>query len=218
MGLGDSTGRLTYLNIKKGKISYKNHQGEAKESDFIEGFITGVNFETKTYEGKEYEECKINIVDGSDKYQLQMKTDSGYFRGFCNAFRSGEAKLLTKITPTFKEEGAKKQSGCFVEQKGNTLKWYYSKANGNQDVVPKLVVHEVKKQKIYDGSDAIEFWKKWLLSLKFKDESEANEISSENQENGLNKKEDKPKVKKEEKEIHNENNPLDEIEDDDLPF
>lgn len=213
MGLGDSTGKLTYLNIKKGKLSYKNSQGEASEAGYIDGFITKVEFEEKEWEGKKHEQCKLTIVDGEDKFQLQMKTDSGYFRNFCNAFKSGNPKLRTKITPTYKEDGAKKQSGCFVEQNGTALKWFYSKANENLDEIPKLEVHEVKKQKIYDGTNQIEFWKKWLLSLDFKEEIEAVSNSLSNQENGLNKKEDSKKATTKKAAVES---PLDDQ--DDLPF
>ncbi len=214
MGLGDNTGRQTYLNIKKGKISYKK-DGEVKESDFIEGFITKIAIIEKEYEGKKYEEANITIIDVEDKYQLQMKVDSGYFRAFCNAFKSGDAKLRTKITPTYKEEGAKKQSGCFVEQKGASLKWFYSKANENLNDVPKLKEIMVGKKKHYDGSEILDFWKKWLLSLEFKEEVE---VSSHSQsDNGLN---DKPKSTKSDVKMEEtseiSSNDLDD--DQDLPF
>jgi|SRR6478609_1720897 len=182
MGLGDNTGRLTYLNIKKGKISYKKY-GEAKESDFIEGFIQKISIVEKEYEGKKYEEANINIVDGDDKYQLQMKVDSGYFRAFCNAFKSGNPNARTKITPTYKEDGAKKQSGCFIEQNGEILKWFYSKANENQKEIPQLKEVTVGKKKMYDGSEILDFWKDWLMSIKFSHKEETNG----NQDNGLNK-------------------------------
>jgi len=220
MGLGDNSGRLTYLNIKKGKIAYKV-DGENKESDFIEGFITKISIVEKEYEGKKYEEANIFITDGDDKYQLQMKVDSGYFRAFCNAFKSGNPNLKTKITPTFKEEGAKKTSGCFIEQNGNSLKWFYSKANDNLNEVPKLKEIMVGKKKMYDGTEILDFWKEWLLSLKF---SEPKKLD-ENQNNGLNSKpaakKSEPKAKVESEDIGGEEkepvfNP--EADNDDLPF
>lgn len=210
MGLGDNTGRQIYLSIKKGKISYKK-DGETKESDFIEGFITKIAIIEKEYEGKKYEEANITIIDVEDKYQLQMKVDSGYFRTFCNAFKSGNPKLRTKITPTYKEEGAKKQSSCFVEQNGSSLKWFYSKANDNLDDVPKLKEVMIGKTKHYDGSEILDFWKKWLLSLEFKEEIE---VSSHSQSNGLNEE-----VKSSIEQSSGDGKPsAGDFEDDSLPF
>mgnify|MGYP003435054998 CR=1 FL=1 len=213
MALGDNNGRSTYLNIKKGKIAYKVN-GENKESDFIEGFITKISIVEKEYEGKKYEEANINITDGDEKYQLQMKVDSGYFRAFCNAFKSGNPNLKTKITPTFEEKGAKKNSGCFVEQEGASLKWFYSKANDNLTEIPQLESTVFGGKTLYDGSKLLAFWKNWLLSLKF------NQIvSDEAQDNGLNK--EKPKAEsKEKKEKAAEKAPsIDSKEEDlDLPF
>ena len=191
MGLGDNTGKFTYLNIKKGKISYKK-DGVPQESDYIEGFITGVKVEEKEFEGKKYDEASFTIVDKDDKYLLQMKLDSGYCRAFCNAFKSGNPLLKTKITPTYEEKNTKKISGCFVEQNGTSLKWFYSKANDNLDQVPKLKEVMVGKTKHYDGSEILAFWKKWLLSLTFKDEMEASSHSMSTQDNGLNTKSTEP--------------------------
>lgn len=213
MGLGDNTGRLTYLNIKKGKISYKK-DGESKESDFIEGFITKISIVEKEFEGKKHEEANINITDGEDKYQLQMRVDSGYFRAFCNAFKSGNPNAKTKITPTYKEENAKKTSGCFIDQNGESLKWFYSKGNDNLNEIPKLKEIMVGKKKHYDGSEILDFWKNWLLTLKFENNHKVNE----NQDNGLNDKskssaESKSKFTQKEKDVV-----IEDENDDDLPF
>lgn len=227
MGLGDSTGRLTYLNIKKGKIAYKK-DGVPGESGFIEGFITKVSFEEKEWEGKKYEQANIKIVDGEDVFMLQMKTDSGYFRAFCNAFKSGNPQFKTKISPTYKEEGTKKNSGCFVEQGGTPLKWFYNKEKNNLDEVPKVKKMVFGGKDLYDGSEQIAFWKNWLLSLKFKDEMELAS-HSQPQDNGLNetkadakKAAAKKTTKKDEKddflrELHGEDISIDDDEGD-APF
>lgn len=219
MGLGDSTGRLTYLNIKKGKLAYKTKDGEAKESGYIDGFITKVAFEEKEWEGKKYEQCNIRIVDGEDIFSLQMKVDSGYFRAFCNAFKSGNPLLKTKISPTYKEEGTKKNSGCFVEQSGSALKWFYNKEKGNLDEIPKVKKMTFGGKDLYDGSEQIAFWKNWLLSLKFKEEIELAS-HSQPQDNGLNEakeeaKSDKKTAKSKTKEEKSESIFEDQ---DDLPF
>lgn len=211
MGLGDNTGRLTYLNIKKGKITYKDKSGEAKESGFIEGFITKIEFKTENYQGQDYEKANITIIDGEDKFLLQMNIDSGYFRAFCNAFKSGNPVLRTKISPSYSEKEGKKNSGCFVEQNGSALKWFYNKEKDNLKELPAVEKIKVKGKDVYDGTNQLEFWKKWLLTLKFREEIEVSSNSMNNQDNGLNKT-DKPKKEAPKKE--EAYNP----EDDDLPF
>jgi len=219
MGLGDNTGRLTYLNIKKGKITYKDKNGEAKESGFIEGFITKVEFKKETYQGQEYEKANITIIDEGEKFLLQMNIDSGYFRAFCNAFKSGNPTFRTKISPSYSEKDNKKISGCFVEQNGTALKWFYNKEKDNLKDLPAVQKVRVKGKDVYDGTDQLEFWKNWLLTLKFKEEIEASSHSMTNQDNGLNKTTSKPANKKAEDQVISEPNfdPIS-IDQDDLPF
>lgn len=176
MALGDNTGGHTFLNIKAGKISYKDKvTKEKKECGFVEGTITGVKFEEKEWEGKKYEQMSLTIIDGDEKYILQMKTDSGYFRAFCNCLRSGDPTKRVKLSPNYVEDGATKKSGMFVEQGGKTLPWY-SKKDDPKDVPP-AKAFEFKGKKMWDGTDQIEYWKKWLNGVKFESEFEASSLS-----------------------------------------
>jgi len=178
MALGENTGGTMYLNIKEGRIAFKDKiTKEKKTTGFVSGTIVGVKFEEKEWEGKKYEQASIMMVDGNDHYTLQMKTDSGYFRAFCNALRSGDPTKRIKITPTFTVDGAKKSSGMFVNQ-GNdpkALSWYSTKADPKD--VPKVEAVTFKGQVQYDGTKAIQYWKNWLQSIKFESDFEASSLS-----------------------------------------
>lgn len=174
MGLETNDGSLLYLNIKNGKIAYKK-DGEKKETDAVSGVITAIKFEDKEYEGKKYVQLALTIVDGAEKFILQMNTDSGYFSTFCNALRTGDPTKRIKISPWLEVKGAKKKSGIFVEQFGNALKWY-SKKDNPMDVPPLesttfggKVLWSSEKQQVY--------WKAWLLSIKWEHEITAGSLS-----------------------------------------
>lgn len=176
MALGDNTGGSQYLNIKEGKITYKDKlTKEKKTCGFVEGTITGVKFEEKEWEGKKYEEMSVNITDGEERYILQMKTDSGYFRAFCNCLRTGDPTKRINITPTYQVEGGSKKSGMFVNQYGKALSWYSTKKDPKD--VPPAKAFEIKGSTVWDGTDQIKYWKNWLNSLTWTTEIEAGSLS-----------------------------------------
>lgn len=177
MALGDNTGGAIYLSIKQGRLVYKDKKtGEKKDVGFVSGFITGVRFDEKEWEGQKWEECALSMVDGDDKYVVQMKTDSGYFRAFCNALKSGDPTKKVKLSPTFSEEGSKKSSGMFVNQGSDKALPWYSTKNDPKDV-PALKAVTFKGKTVYDGSEQIEYWKKWLNSISWTNEFEASSLS-----------------------------------------
>jgi hypothetical protein len=180
MALGENTGGTMYLNIKEGRIAYKDKvTKEKKTTGYVSGVITGVKFEDKEWEGNKYEQCSVTIIDGDDHYTLQMKTDSGYFRSFCNALRSGDPTKKVRLTPTYQVDGAKKISGMFVNigNDAKALPWYSTKADPKD--VPPLQAVTFKGKTVWDGTDQINYWKNWLLSIKWASEFEASAVQYE---------------------------------------
>ena len=178
MALGDNTGGHTFLNIKEGKVSYKDKKtNEKKTCDFVEGTITGVKFEIKEWEGKKYEQVSVDIIDGEDKYILQMKTNSGYFRAFCNCLKSGDTSKRTKFTPTYSEDGASKSSGMFVNQQGDakSLSWYSTKKDPKD--VPQLKPVTFNGETKWDSTEQLKYWRDWLSGIKWNTEFEASSHS-----------------------------------------
>lgn len=164
MGLETTNKKITYLNISNGKIAYKDSNGEKTTADSIVGTIKKVEFADEEYQGQTFNKAKIIISDGGDSdYMLQMRTDSGYFRGLCNCLKSGKPFDTLKIVPSLKEVNGKKQITCFVQQDGKWLKHFFNKDNIGD--LPPLEKVSFKGKDLLDGSKQVEYWKNWLFSL-----------------------------------------------------
>jgi hypothetical protein len=164
MGLKDARSSYTYVNIKQGQLVVKV-DNEVKTYRSLEGIIKKVEFVMEEYEGRKIEKAKFLIDDVGDLYVLQMRTDSGYFRGFVNSLRSSSnPKGLLEVIPNIKkQEGKNPQTTCFVFQDGSALKHYFTKEfNGDY---PELEKKEIKGQIVYDNYNQIQYWKKWLNEI-----------------------------------------------------
>lgn len=151
-----------YVNIKNGKLITKKEE-EKITFDTISGKIVQVDFFIDDYANKE----KVKLFIKSDEnYILQMHTDSGYFRGFCNSLKSSQnPKDEISITPQLKVENNKSITTCFVQQEGKYLKHYFTRDfNGKEgDFLPQLKKIEFKGKSILDNSEQIDYWKNWLI-------------------------------------------------------
>jgi len=167
----------TFVNIKDGSLVIKNKAGEMENFASIKGCILNVEFIEEEFKGKKYEKAKIFIKSEDQTYILQMRTDSGYFRGFCNTLKSGNAIKELTVTPSSKVgENGKSQTTCFIQQDGKYLKHFFTKdfSGDDKDFLPKLEKVEFKGVVHYDNTKQVEYWKNWLSS-KF-DELEEPEI------------------------------------------
>ena len=81
----------TYVNIKEGSLVVKTKDGILESYDSLEGVIDKVEFITEQYEGKNIEKAKFYVNAIGDVFILQIKTNSGYFRGLCNSLASSNA-------------------------------------------------------------------------------------------------------------------------------
>jgi hypothetical protein len=169
-GLKESTGSLTFVNIKEGNLVVKQQDGTLKAYRQLGGCIKKISFSIEEYEGRKYEKAKILIDNVGEGYLLQMRTDSGYFRGFCNSLKSStNPKGELEISPSYKkQDGKNPQTTCFVSQNGKALKHAFTKDNMGD--LPALKTTEFKGETHYDNTDQINYWKKWLLEI-FNDDS-----------------------------------------------
>jgi hypothetical protein len=164
MGLEKETKGMTFVNISEGRLYTKPKGGEKDYFGSLSGTITGIEFAKDTYEGKEFELAKIKIIDGADLFLLQLRTESGYFRGFVNSLKSGKPTERIKISPSYKDEKA----NIFIQQNGQWLKHFFTKEN--QGELPQMKRVRFKGQDVWDGTDQTEYWKNWLSSLKWEHE------------------------------------------------
>lgn len=170
MGLEVNTGKLIFVNIKEGRLYVKPKDSEIQFFDALSGTITKVEFADEEFNGSKFERAKFTIVDGDDKYLLQIRTDSGYFRGLCNSLRSGNPTEPLRISASYKEDAnGKPQTTCFVQQNGQTLKHTFTKLN--QGDLPQLEQITFKGQSVWDGSKQVTYWKNWLKSINWKHEA-----------------------------------------------
>jgi hypothetical protein len=161
----------TYVNIKEGALVTKTKDGVLESYDSLEGIIEKVEFITEEYEGKKIEKAKFFVNAIGELYILQIKTNSGYFRGLCNSLASATApKDMLKIVPSLKKDDkGKPKSTCFVVQNGKFLKHAFTKENMGE--LPDLDKITFKGEVQYDNTKQIDFWKTFLndiynLSLK----------------------------------------------------
>lgn len=175
MGLEKNTGRATFVNIKEGQLYTKEKAGAEPEFfGSLSGSIVKIDFKEDEYQGKKFEICAVTIVDKGERFLLQMRTDSGYFRGFCNSLRTGDATLPVTLIPSSKKENDKPKTTIFVNQNGKSLKHAFVKDNMGD--LPPVESREWKGNIEWDGTAQIAYWKKWLSGLQL-----ASEFLAENE-------------------------------------
>ena len=151
-----------YVNIKEGSLVTKTKDGILETYDSLEGVIEKVEFITEQYEGKNIEKAKFYVNAIGELFILQIKTNSGYFRGLCNSLASATSpKGMLKIVPSLKKDDkGKPKSTCFVGQDGKFLKHAFTKENMGE--LPDLDKVTFKGEVQYDNTKQLEFWKNWL--------------------------------------------------------
>jgi len=154
----------TYVNIKEGSLVIKK-EGVSESYDSLEGIIEKVEFLTEEYEGKKIEKAKFYVNAIGEVFILQIKTNSGYFRGLCNSLASSTSpKDTIKIVPSLKKDDkGKPKATCFVGQNGKFLKHAFTKENMGD--LPDLEKVTFKGEVQYDNTKQIEFWKNWLFNI-----------------------------------------------------
>lgn len=165
MGLEKNTGKMTFVNISNGRLYTKEKNEQPEYFGSIDGIISEVKFKEEEYEGKKYEKAEIILFDGEERFCLGMRTDSGYFRGFCNSLKTGNPTGRMKISPSYKVKDEKPQTTCFVQQNGKALKHAYTLDNIGD--LPPVQQVQFKGKIQYDGTAQIKFWKDWLSSIRF---------------------------------------------------
>lgn len=160
MGVGNNTGRFTFVTIKKGQIAIKK-DNVVHLHDYIEGKLVDLEIRDDEYQGKKYKKLCLMLHDGRESFQLQMKLDSGYGYAFCSIIQNADLKASIKIVPTYKETDNKGKAGMFINQNGKALKWYYTLATPHD--LPPLKQTTWKDQVMWDNTDQQQFFMRLLL-------------------------------------------------------
>ena len=176
MGLIQGSGGKTFVNISKGRLFTRESGKEPVYYGELEGYISSINFKKDQYNGKEFELLQVHISDETDEFIMQMRTDSGYFRTFCNALKSGDIYQKFRFSPSYKEENGKPKTILFLKQNSVALKFYHTV--NNMGDLPPLEKITFKGEERWDGSKQIVYWKKYLSSLNFLLPSKGEEITA----------------------------------------
>jgi hypothetical protein len=164
MGLSNTTGGITYLNLKEGKFARKSANGDIELFDAVDGLIIGIEFQDDEYNGTKFRKLKVTLEDNGQKYLVQVRTDSGYYRGLTNSIANADINQPVKLIANSKlGDNGKPQTTIFVNQNGKALKWKWSK--DNQGELPELEKVKVKGQMVYDNSKQLEFFEKFWAGL-----------------------------------------------------
>lgn len=158
--INNQGGSVIYLKVSSGQIIKKNKDKSIETYTEISGTIIDVKYEMDSYKDSTFEMAKIYMRDGNETYCLQMRTESGYFRGLCNSLKSGDIQKTVLLKPHIDKEGSK--TTIFVKQDGDWLKHFHPKDNLGDCPEVKIVVFKGKEEK--DGTEQTEFFKRWLIS------------------------------------------------------
>ena len=164
MGLSNTSGGITYLNMKDGKFARKNANGDIELFDAVDGLITSIEFQDDEYNGTKFRKLKLTLEDESQKYLVQVRTDSGYYRGLTNSIANADINQPVKLIASSKlGDNGKPQTTIFVNQNGKALKWKWTKDNPGE--LPELEKVKVKGQFVYDNSKQLEYFEKFWKTL-----------------------------------------------------
>ena len=143
----DSVSKI-YLTIREGKVARRVGE-EWQQYNSVSGKIREIG----TRENKFGEqECFVILDDAGERYQLQLKQNSSYFRAFASMAMNVDVSKAIEFIPLLKEENGKKQVGLILMQDGNAIKWAHTKGNPNGMPAPE-VLEKKSGEKVYDWSE-----------------------------------------------------------------
>jgi hypothetical protein len=163
--------KIHWVKVKDGHLCYWDGTKELV-FDEMQGIITDIFFKDDEYQGRNFTLAMFTMYFDAEKYILSLNTDSSYFRSFCNYLRSADLTKNIVIRPKITEDEGKKKYSIFLQQEGKWLKAYYTKLNPGD--FPQLIVIETAGKKVYDNTQQIAFWKKWLIDTFGNKISESN--------------------------------------------
>lgn len=149
--------------MKQGKFARKNANGDLELFDSVSGLLERVEFKDDEYNCTKFRKLVLLLDDVGEKFLIQIRTDSGYFRGLTNSIANADINQSVKLVANSKDVNGKPQTTIFVNQNGKTLKWKWTKENPGE--LPPLKQVKLKGQTVWDNEDQQKFFEKFWLSL-----------------------------------------------------
>lgn len=160
MGLGQNAGRSTFVNIKDGKLQVKKDQ-QIETFGYLSGLMVDLQIRDDEYDGKKYKKLSVSLVDGDERFTLDMKLGSAYWVGFCMTVPNVNLDHPVTLIPSMKTENGKEKRTLFISQGGKALKRFWTKDNPGQ--LPRLKQIEFKGEQVWDNTDQNNWLVEYLI-------------------------------------------------------
>jgi hypothetical protein len=132
------------MNKRDRKVYYVSY-------DFVSGMVESVGIDSHAEYG---ETIKLTLVDGADRYVLDIHASSRYGSSFFFRMMNIDMGLPLEVKPySFLDESGKSRTGLTLSQQGVKLDYAYPK-----DTVPELVPKVRGGKTTYDDTDRYNFF------------------------------------------------------------
>jgi hypothetical protein len=171
----------TFINISKGRFYTKEKGQEPVYYKELEGYLTGFEIAVDYFEKKSHEVIKLFVTDGNEYYSIKIRTDSGYFRTFCNALKNAYINEKFIFSPFYTEEPVKR-TVLFIKQIGKDGKYYalkFAHTKNNMGDCPDSEKLNFNGNVLTDYSKQTEYYKKYLRGLTFLPYPKTGNITAE---------------------------------------
>lgn len=165
MGLGNSGGLGTFVNISEGKLVIKDKAtGEKTQYNHLTGFLTKLDIRDDEYDSKKFKRLTLYITDRDGaNFQLQMKMGSSYANAFAFTIENADLTKEMTLIPSKKQVEGKDNYTFFISQGGSALKRRYTKDNPGQ--LPGLKKVRFNGEDKWDGEAQQEYITHMLLNV-----------------------------------------------------
>jgi hypothetical protein len=157
-------GPIYWAGIKAGKFEIY-HNGEISSANRLRGRIVGQFFKDDEFNGKKFRICLLHTVYDDERTIISIRTDTGYFRTFCNYLASAKVKnrhpSLLIFSPSFKEQDGKKIAALFL-QDAELLNWYKAFHNKLTQTLPEPIAVQVNGQNVWDWTPITNFYEQFI--------------------------------------------------------
>lgn len=162
MGLEHTHNNRTFLNIKKGKIVKRITQSQVEEY----GALSGVLSDLYIKDGKYGPELHLCIEDMNDCFDLQLKLDSGYARGFMRSIKNVNLSDTIQLRPKYIIKDGKETAAMYINQYSKGVDWFYTEETPNG--LPALESIKIRNHQGiitdgWDNSKQLDFFQRMLL-------------------------------------------------------
>lgn len=162
MGLGNTRGNLTFVNISKG-VFVVGKKGEQKTFTDLTGQLTAIDVAEDEYQGKKFEVLLLTITDQDGNYRLKLRFESGYARCVLNTLESADLTSAIMFAPKWEQPDAAKpgKGSMFVMQHGKAIKHRYTQKDPGD--MPPLISREWKGKIEYDNTEQMRYYRDTVI-------------------------------------------------------